>query len=453
MKKIKLMLFVLLALSTVITATGCAESITPYETNNAENYTVSVKFDANGGIFTTSTSVIVDSYNISELPKNSEGMAEIALISPDNPVRGKNDAFMPTKNDSILAGWYSGKTESMDSEGNQVYSYSGRWDFETDKLSVDPSKSYSAETPVLTLYAAWVPVFGIEFYSLSSGELLDRINIDPSELGEILLPTVNNETGKVNMFKFPQVKGYTFVNAYYDEKGENVIEGEKFAHPGKLNYENGTAENSVLKIYVEYKVAEVECTAGYCEKCELHHIYTAKQFVDNFKTDGVYEILADLDFSDVTWKDSIMTGNFNGEIIGNGHSFKNINALQPKVKATNIGIFGKISDKAKISDLTFENVTFDLTGMMFPGANYGLLTGELSGSAVLENVSITAGQIRFITPFDIRVNDFVIGLVCGIGNSDAVVNSEIECVAIGDAPESIVITVDGNDVIVAVAEE
>lgn len=440
MKKLKIMLFVLLALATVVSATGCGKNISPYETNNAENYTVSVKFDANGGVFTTSTSVIVDTYNISELPKNANGMAEIALISPDNSARG-NDAFVPVKNGYFLAGWYSGRTESLDNNGNIVYDYSDRWDFESGKLSVDPSKNYTAENPVLTLYAAWAPLFEIEFYSLDSGELLERITVDPSEIDAISLPAWNKDSGMIDMFRFPEKDGFTFANVYYDELGEKVVEGETFAHPGKLNYENGTAENSVLKLYVEW-------TEG-----EWYHIYTAKQFMDNLNLNGNYEIMADLDFAGVTWGNGFMFGNFNGVINGNGHSIKNIEAVQSKPEKVYAGLFGTITDKAKISNLTFENVTFVVTGTRVVGASYGLLAGNISKDAVLDNVGIVSSRIQIKTPCYFGVDDYSIGLVCGMGNSDAVANAEIECVATGNAPESIVITVNGNEVIVTDAEE
>ena len=105
--KIKAMLVALLTLTTFTLLTGCSGEKTPYEVNDEENYTVSVKYDANGGVFTTNTSVIVDSYNVSEMNTNG-GMAEIALIAPDNAVRG-NDAFTPINNGYFLAGWYAGR--------------------------------------------------------------------------------------------------------------------------------------------------------------------------------------------------------------------------------------------------------------------------------------------------------------------------------------------------------
>ena len=154
-QKIKVLLLTALTLGSMCLFTACGSEQTPYEINDKENYTVSVKYDANGGIFTTNTSVIVDSYNVSEMSKNNEGFVEIALLSPDDSNRG-NDAFTAVKNGYFLAGWYEQRTENKDSEGNIFYTYSDKWDFENGVLEVNPENEYKAEEPVVTFYAAWV---------------------------------------------------------------------------------------------------------------------------------------------------------------------------------------------------------------------------------------------------------------------------------------------------------
>ena len=74
---VKMVLLVCLLLVLMIFAAGCGEAETPYQLNDAENYTVSVKYDAGNGTFTTNTSVIVDSYNISELKTKLGTLKEI----------------------------------------------------------------------------------------------------------------------------------------------------------------------------------------------------------------------------------------------------------------------------------------------------------------------------------------------------------------------------------------
>ena len=97
-KVLFILCFVLILLGLLV---GCNSSENPYDVNNEKGYTVSVKYDANGGFFTTNTSVIVDSYNINNVNKNSNGNAEIALLRPDDPARA-TDAFEATNNGYFL---------------------------------------------------------------------------------------------------------------------------------------------------------------------------------------------------------------------------------------------------------------------------------------------------------------------------------------------------------------
>ena len=135
-QRIKVLLLTLLTLGTLALVTGCGSEQTPYQVNDSENYNVSVKFDANGGTFTTNTSVIVDSFNISDMTANGSGNVELALITPDNELR-KTDAFTAVKSGYFLAGWYAERTETgKDADGNAIYSYGKKWDFENDVLEV-----------------------------------------------------------------------------------------------------------------------------------------------------------------------------------------------------------------------------------------------------------------------------------------------------------------------------
>ena len=116
-KKIKVTLVALMSMAIGAIAAGCAGEATPYEVNDKDNYSVSVRFDANGGTFTTNTSIIMDSYNVKDMDTNSDGQAEIPLISPDNEVRG-NDAFTAVNNGYFFAGWYEERIENKDADGN-----------------------------------------------------------------------------------------------------------------------------------------------------------------------------------------------------------------------------------------------------------------------------------------------------------------------------------------------
>ena len=436
--RIKTVLLTLLALGSMCLFCACGSEKTPYEVNDEENYTVSVKYDANGGLFTTGTTVIVDSYNIGDM-NAEDGVVEIPLITPDDEVRG-NDAFTATKSGYFLAGWYAERTEDgEDKKGNTIYTYGDKWDFEDDVLEVDVDKTYSSKEPVITLYAAWVPLFEIEFYSLSTGEYLNTYAFDPTKVTEIKIPTWDEKTGAVEMYNFPENDGYTFNGAYYDEDGTNQIVSV-LEHTGEVDEKTGTAEDSVMKIYVDWLEGE------------WYHIYTVEQFIDNASVKGNYEIHADLDFTDENWPSSLMYGNFSGTIKGNGHKFTNIEFAQTNNSKVNAGLFGNFTAEASITDLTFENVTFSIEkGTRVAGASFGLFAGNIAEGATISNVNIVNGVIKIDSSCYFGVSDYSIGLLCGTGNAALIPNAQITCEAAGKNPENVQISVSGNEVTVEIS--
>lgn len=423
--KSKAMLILLLILVAVLAA-GCSQEATPYEINDADGYNVSVKFDANGGYFGTNTTVIVDSYNGRETP--FEG---IALLSPDDERRGI-DAYDAQNPGYFLAGWYAERTETADG-----YTYGRKWNFETDRLVVDIGRGhFSSAEPVMTLYAVWVPKFTIEFYDRNSGELLSTEEINPSQADDIRVPYWDEETGAIKMHDFPARDGYTFAAAYYDAEGAVPVDTATVNHPGTVNEATGQAENANLKLYLDY-------TEG-----EWYRIYNVDQFLDNASVSGNYEIYADLDFEGEIWPTSLMYGNFSGSIVGNGHTFRNITVEQTNNSKTNAGLFGYLAEGAKFTDLTLENVTVTIkSGTRVAGTSYGLLAGSISDKAVFENVAITSGTLQISSECYFGTEDYTIGLLCGMGAAP-IDYSAITCVAVGNAPETVHITVEGNDVAV-----
>jgi len=429
MKKIKFLILSLLVIAFIFLLTACGENATPYETNNQDGFTVSVKFDANGGTFTTNTSVIVDSFN-------TDGKSEIALISPDDEMRDK-DAFTATKNGHFLAGWYKERIEKTNDDGETFYEYSGKWDFENDTLKIDKNKQYSAETPALTLYAAWVPLFEVEFYSLDSGELIDTINYNPTSSKALKIPAWNEETGAVEMYDFPKREGYTYSKAYFDAEATNELTGEELMHPGVVNADDATATNSVLKLYVDW-------TEG-----EWYRIYNVDQFKESATLNGNYELFADLDFTDEIWPTTFVYGNFGGVIKGNGHTIKNVEVTQTNNSKINAGLFGYLTDTASITDVVFENITFTLkAGTRKVGTSYGLFAGTISDNATIGGVSILNSRLQIDSSCYFAVDDYTIGLVCGMGDFSKVSTAQIDCTAVGDKAEKVDISLNENSVIV-----
>ena len=438
--KKKAILFAAVLLVISCFAAGCEKTETPYAVNDAENYTLSVKYDANGGTFTTNTAVIVDSYDLTQIGTGSDGMKKIALLSPDDDARG-NNAFQAVNNGYFLAGWYTQRTENgVDSEGNPQYTYSGRWDFAQDRLTVDPAQTYTSGEPELTLYAAWIPIFDIEYYVLDTGELLGTASYNPAQTENIRLPQWNAETGRLDMNDIPTRENYTYEGVYLDAKGLQPVEAETMDHTAIVNYENATAENTTMKLYIDW-------TEG-----EWYHIYNVDQFLDNASLNGCYVIHEDLDFTGKIWPTVMMYGTFTGTVQGNGHTFSNIEVSQTNNSKNCAGLFGQLSETALLSDLTFKNVTFTVkSGTRVAGTAYGLLAGVVAEKVQLKAVHILESTLQIDSGCYFGTDDYTIGLLCGIGTA-SVDTADITCAATGNNPEKVIISVTDETVTVSFAD-
>ena len=287
---------------------------------------------------------------------------------------------------------------------------------------------------MLTLYAAWAPMYKVEFYDLESKTLLGEYEFNPLGGTELTLPAWDEKTGAMKMENFPQKEGYTFTGAYLDEAGAQPMEGATTTHPGKVNTENGLVENSTMKIYTSWKEGQ------------WFKITTAEQFSKNFSLNGYYDIQADLDFTDAIWPTAAMHGNFAGVIQGNGHTFSNISLKQTNTNKVYTGLFGSLTETASIAGVTFQNVTLTIEkGSRLNGVAYGLLVGNLATGATLENVFIENSCIAIDSGCYLADDSYVIGLVCGMGSCQ-IDDSGITCEATGDAPETVNITVQDGTV-------
>ncbi len=398
---------------------------TPYQINDGDNFSVSVKYDANGGIFTTNTTVIVDSYNISQVPQEN-GKTSIALISPDHAARGKTDSFQAVRNDYFLAGWYQERTDT---------GYAQPWDFQKDRLQVDVGGSYCAQEPVLTLYAAWVPLFCVEFVDIQTQQLLDTVTMNPNENLTLNIPQWDLKSGEMELHDFPDRSGYTFRAAYYDAEGSQPVEGQTLTHPGQVDLSTGTARNGTLTLYLDY------------QEGEWYHIYNAGQFADNASPVGNYVLYDDLDFSDENWPTMLMHGEFSGTIQGNGHTIRNVSIRQSNTSKKNAGLFGSLTDTAKLENVTFENITFTIAGgTRAVDARFGLLAGVISGDATLNEVAVKNGLLVVDAKAYFANDSYLIGLLCADGGRELDF-SGIRCELQGESDPAREITVDENGMV------
>lgn len=433
--KIKLSLLILTVILTVILVCSCGNE-SPYESYNEDGYSLSIKYDANGGEFTTGTSVIVDTYATESITPDDEGNKSISLIDPsDKAKRGEMNAFIPTRSGYSLVGWYTERNEVTDSEGNVQYTYSGRWDFNTDRYTFSASAEQSAETPALTLYAAWVKDFVYEFYY--EGELISSITVNPIYTSSIKQPNWDLDKGTINMEKFPKINGKTFVAVYSDEAMTELITDESIAHSGNLDLETATAGDTTMKLYIEMKEGN------------WYKISTADQLIKNASVVGCYEILADLDFSGKAWPSAFSTKNFSGTIIGGGHTLSGITAEQTDMTGEYFGLFGQITAKATIQDVNFEDTTVKiLKGTRKQIARYGLLAGTVETGASISGVTVSNGLLQIDSSANLA-SDIEVGLIIGWGYELVNIDySSVRCESIDKDTylDVIEISIDGNSI-------
>lgn len=372
MKKIiKISAILAVLLFSVLLISSCSSG-DAYKKIGKEGYNVSVKFDIGEGMFAGRQElVLVDVFNLNNEKENANGQKEITVLPPDSALRG-SEAFDVAYSGHYFVGWYQNRHEVKDADGNISYTYSGKWDFNSDKLTLDPNKDYSADEPVLTLYAAWVPLTNFEIYSQNQSGKFELIKNVPASYIEI--PQWDESTGSLTKTNFPTRDGYTFDCAYTDEAcTKKITETQLF---GNIDYENGVLLSDTVKVYVTWLEGS------------WYKIYNAKSFASINDTNANYEICANLDFSSVNWKNTAFAKEtFNGTIVGNGHMISNIYAFNQD--ATEGGIFKSLGANASIKDVTFKDVSYKIDSVPFRTQSvcFGLLASKAADGAVLEGVS------------------------------------------------------------------
>ncbi len=413
--KFALVIGVLLA--TMLLVCACSSDQSPYAGYDEEGYNVSVRFDANGGSFTTNVSVITDVFDISKMETDSDGNVSIPLLAPTKDNRG--DSVKPTLEDHFLVGWYAVREDDPDGEG---YVYSDQWDFEQDRLTVAASAEHSSAEPVLTLYAVWAPMLQVNVYDLADGSLVDSFTYDPNVESVLTMPHWNEKKGTIDMEDFPKKDGYTFNAAYLDADGTQQITSDTLEHSYQVDRQTGEVTGTEMAIYVDWLEGD------------WYHIYDVKQFQQNASISGNYEIMADLDFTGTYWPTTFMNNNFSGTINGNGHTFSNIAVEQTQThNKLYTGLFGNVTADAKISDLTLDNVTFLIQGgSRTAGASFGLLAGAINEDAQIENLQIINSTLQISSDIYYAAGtDYAFGKVCALGYNAEVISAagiEVEAV-------------------------
>lgn len=453
MKKLFISILSVVSLVSFCIGFSACKTETELDKLAAQGYLLSVRYEAGAGKFLgVNDSYFLDLFKPSNYEKDASGNVSIKLTEPTDPARKIKENSL-TRTNYFYVGWYKNRTLVTDEKGNALddkgvalflneetekyyydseykkaaepaYTYSDEWNFETDRL-VMPADGKQHQT---TLYAGWVPYFTFTYYAKNAdGEwepyattdfdykynksLADGDGNPNGDLDVCYIPDWSDKdelTGegvghiaysskykcKDTLFKFPQKdEALHFVAAYATEEDAeakaNAVTGE-LKHGGSIDYATAKAIGGDQSVYVEY------------EQGAKYRITTAKQLADsaNLDLDGVYEILYDLDFSaesnggtEVRWPALFASGDFSGEIKGNGKVLKNLTASVNAAKAYG-GLFGDVKATAKIENVTFENVIVDISKAATSNGSYGAFAGNVENGATVSGVVMKNTTLR-----------------------------------------------------------
>ena len=345
-----------------------------------QGYTVSVTFDSSGGTFKGSDSSIIDFYKPEDI-----GADGITIFAPDDARRNKNNVMTVTKADHFLAGWYTERELIDANDPSKGYTYSGKWDFENDKLTIDPTKTYNPDESVLTLYAAWVPYYTFEIYA--DGDRTTPILTTSA----LYLSIPEWKSGDVTLVygNFPEREGYTLSGVYDFETGakiEGTFATENATQKtitGEWDEETATSKTPVIKLYTEW------------EEGKRYRLYKAEDLAANADLNGYYEIYSNLYFTDTDWPSVFQNGEFNGVFIGNGSKISNVSIDSTSDSRLANGLFASIGKNARFENLKFENITHTIdVASAQPGAKFGLLAATVSDGASFDSVTVS-GKLIF----------------------------------------------------------
>ncbi len=385
-----------------------------FHSYNKEGYTVSVTFDSNGGTFKGSNSSIVDLYNPADIGEDG-----LQLLAPDDARRDKNNVMQVTKPGYFLAGWYTNRELIDESNPELGYTYSGKWDFEHDRVLIEEGANYSADYSVLTLYAAWVPYYNFEIYT--KDESGNSYLLSTVSALTLTIPEWKDGDVTLNMDNFPEREGYTLDtrSIYYLDSMTKVddaeVSGNKKIISGKWDEATATSETPVIKLYTEWFEGKT------------YRIYSTDDFVKNADTEGYYELYCDLDFTKTQWPSTFLNGKFNGKIYGNRHKVYGASFESTSRSRLTNGLFSSLSENAYIEKLEFVDLTHTIDLMaVAQDATFGLLAGTAADGATFKNVTVSGKLIFGDNCSALAGNDsFTVKTLIGNGNTDGITAGEI----------------------------
>ncbi len=417
-----------LSVAALLTLSGCS-SIGQTADPADWGYSATVYYDALGGLV-NQRAVRETNYMPNSLvyePAGTTGM----LITP-------------TKEGSVLAGWYTAYQESTDQDGNPVYSFDpqDRWDFSVDRVQED-----------MTLYARWIPQAEARYIDPATNEVMFRKNLTASSPITALSGAVSNLVSKpghtlTGYFHDPALTiPYDFSTYTYqpllptdkvlyeqlaDEFPANFVPYVYVSPtpvPTSEDQPEGTPQEAIdteadlvyyRKLGYDLQADEQEMAAIRARKNEIIEEYIQGYLDNNIETavylqysagnvasitsaedlkkgssygffdtenGATYTLDADIDLAG---KNFSMAELFKGTLDGQGHTVSNLKltistARKDRLTVKDGGIFGTL-DGATIKDITFKDVEIVVNVLPGVDVNVAALAIEAIDSTI-ENVT------------------------------------------------------------------
>ncbi len=347
MKK-KSLLFVALALLSLIHLTGC-------KPHSEKPTGIEVVYDLNGGIFQNCTLPIRQYYNYSDEAKH-------IIMDPETLVE---DVIQ--KSGYILEGWYTDKE------------FNKKWDFENDEITVDG----------LTLYAKWEKEIKYTY---------NVCYVDEKTGKTVIINSYNVEAGQ----KFEDYRRYAEKRSGYTPLRFCKENGEdwdfEFTHPGG-------DKDLAINVFVEYIEGEYMLVST-----KEDFILAVDKGENIYLLNDIDLENSEIDFGDYTGQTFAGRGftvknfrvikeiNYPQHLLED-HTDNNKNSAY-------VSLFGNVSNST-IENVTFENVQFEIS--VTPARTYRIYLSPLAVSledSVISNVTINATYkcVKLPTNFDVTTN-------------------------------------------------
>ncbi len=398
-----------LALFGVFGLVACRDEVTVDDIKNL-GFPITVEYDYQGGTANNKQSVTILVAKNSKLPAPRNGQGAIGVPAKSGySFKCFTLAVLDEDGKPVL------------DEDNKMIPSETVWNFDTDRV---------ADKDVYLCATYW------DNYKVTLHYGVDA-NYDQTKVFEIS----REESGKPNkLFESNlRIPDYTFLSYELDGAEGRTVIG---AFPYTLKSDDFEKSDDKLTVHVY----------GNALKGTYSLIRTANDLMGAPVGEDVnYYLLADIDLGGAEYDDQTaytkLPKVYSGKFVGNDHTISNftLNLSTLDNSYRDFGLFRSLGDEAEITDVTFENVVIntDLSNKDVTTYNLGMLAGQVSGGAKVNNVTITTAE-------ESEDNVCALSYKLGIGMDPKVVNVASDMtVAVKAESATVNCTVDKVDMIVS----